>query len=112
MYTAFLQANLFLNGATHRIVDFYKGVTNRNQTMYEWDSLSRPDGNRDGVEMVGRHDSRPSMQIVGVTIDSFLDLQDANLVIKIDGEGHEQHVRIGMEETLRGNRVIMQVEIS
>jgi FkbM family methyltransferase len=107
-----LQANLFLNKATHRIDAFYKAVTDKNQAMYAWDSLSHPDGNRGGVKMVGRHDSRPSMQIEGITIDSFLDLQDANLVIKIDGEGHEQHVRIGMEETLRGNRVIMQVEIS
>lgn len=106
-----LQANLFLNKATHRIEAFYKAVTNKNQTMYAWDSLSHPDGNRGGVGMVGQHDSRPSTQIEGVTIDSFLNLQDANLVVKIDVEGHEQHVLIGMEETLRRNRVIMQVEI-
>src|SRR5262249_22318096 len=70
------------------------------------------DGNRGGVGMVAKDDHlRPSREVRGVRLDSFLKLSDANLLIKIDVEGHEQHVLAGMEETVRNNRVIMQVEI-
>lgn len=51
------------------------------------------------------------MEVDGVTLDGFLGLKDRNLLIKIDVEGHEQHVLLGMEETVRNNRLLMQIEI-
>jgi FkbM family methyltransferase len=105
------QSNIFLNRAAQRIKAYNKAVTAQDQTMHAWDSLTHPDGNRGGVGMVAADDERPSAVVEGVAIDSFLQLRDANLVIKIDVEGHEQHVLAGMLETARRNRVILQVEI-
>lgn len=106
-----LQSNLFLNRAARHIKAFNKAVSAKDEMMYVWDSLTHPDGNRAGVGMVHKEFHLPTSQVEAVTIDSFLALQDANLVIKVDVEGHEQHALAGMEKTLRENRVLMQIEI-
>lgn len=53
----------------------------------------------------------PISEVECVTVDKFLHLQDRDILVKIDVEGHERDVLLGMEATLRSNRVIMQVEI-
>jgi FkbM family methyltransferase len=106
-----LQSNVFLNRAARQIKAFNRAVSAKDQTMYVWDSLTHPDGNRAGVGMVHKEFHLPTVQVEAVAIDSFLPLMDANLVIKVDVEGHEQHVLTGMEKTLRENRVIMQIEV-
>ncbi len=106
-----LQSNVFLNGAARQIKAFNKAVSERDQLMYAWDSTSHPDGNRGGVGMVHKGFEYATMEVDGVTLDSFLGLKDNNLIVKIDVEGHEQHVLLGMERTVRENRVIMQVEV-
>jgi FkbM family methyltransferase len=106
-----LQTQIFLNRAAREIKAFNKAISARNQVMHVWDSLSHPDGNRGGVGMVHEGFQYPTPRIDAVTIDSFLTLSDCNLAIKIDVEGHEQHVLPGMERTVRENRIIMQVEV-
>jgi FkbM family methyltransferase len=106
-----LQTNLFLNRSARQIKAFNKAVSAKDEMMYVWDSLTHPDGNRAGVGMVHKEFHLPTSQVEAVTIDSFLPLKNANLVIKVDVEGHEQHALAGMEKTLRENRVIMQIEI-
>jgi FkbM family methyltransferase len=106
-----LQTNVFLNRSARQIKAFNRAVSEKDQMMYVWDSLSHPDGNRGGVGMVHKEFHLPTSPVEAVTIDSFLPLKDANLMIKVDVEGHEQHVLSGMEKTLRENRVIIQIEI-
>ncbi len=79
--------------------------------MHVWDSLSHPDGNRGGVGMVHEQFHLPTSTIDAVMLDSFLPLSNANLVIKIDVEGHEQHVLAGIEDTVKNNRILMQIEV-
>jgi FkbM family methyltransferase len=106
-----LQTNVFLNRSARYIKAFNRAVSAKDQMMYVWDSLSHPDGNRGGVGMVHKEFHLPTSPVEAVTIDSFLPLKNVNLMIKVDVEGHEQHVLSGMERTLRENRVIMQIEI-
>lgn len=106
-----LQSNIFLNSEARRIKAYNKAVSENNRTMHAWDSTTHPDGNRGGVGMVSPNLGFMTMEVEGVTLDSFLGLNGRNLLIKIDVEGHEQHVLLGMEETVRNNRVLMQIEI-
>ncbi|MBJ7311890.1 FkbM family methyltransferase [Rugamonas sp. CCM 8940] len=106
-----LQSNVFLNGAARQIKAFNKAVSESDHLMYAWDSTSHPDGNRGGVGMVHQGFEYATMEVDGVTLDSFLGLKDRNLIVKIDVEGHEQHVLLGMERTVKENRILMQVEV-
>jgi FkbM family methyltransferase len=106
-----LQSNIFLNNEARRITAHNKAITERNQTMHAWESTSHPDGNRGGVGLVNLNLGFQTLEVEGVALDSFLELHDRSLIIKIDVEGHEQHVLQGMEEILRNNRVLMQIEI-
>jgi FkbM family methyltransferase len=106
-----LQSNIFLNNEARRIKAYNKAITERNQTMHAWESTSHPDGNRGGVGVVDLNLGFKTLEVEGVALDSFLDMRDRSLIIKIDVEGHEQHVLQGMEEILRNNRVLMQIEI-
>lgn len=105
-----LQAQIFLNRVAGKINAYNKAVSSKNQVMHVWNSLSHPDGNRGGVGMVHEGFKYPTSKVDAVTIDSFLNLSDHNLAIKIDVEGHEQHVLPGLERTMHDNRVILQVE--
>jgi FkbM family methyltransferase len=106
-----LQSNIFLNNEARRIKAHNKAVSESNRTMHAWDSTTHPDGNRGGVGMVNLNLGFTTLEVDGVTLDSFLGLKDRNLLIKIDVEGHEQHVLLGMEETVCNNRVLLQIEI-
>ena len=106
-----LQSNIFLNNEARRIKAFNKAVTERDQTMHAWESTTHPDGNRGGVGLVNLNLGFETLEVEGVALDSFLDMRDRSLIIKIDVEGHEQHVLQGMEEIVRNNRVLMQIEV-
>ncbi|WEF35777.1 FkbM family methyltransferase [Pseudoduganella chitinolytica] len=106
-----LQANLFLNRASRDIRALNKAVSLREGMIDVWDSLGHPDGNRGGVGIAARGVHFPISEVECVTVDKFLHLQDRDILVKIDVEGHERDVLLGMEATLRNNRVIMQVEI-
>jgi FkbM family methyltransferase len=103
-----LQTNVFLNRSARDIKAFNRAVSEKDQMMYVWDSLSHPDGNRGGVGMVHKEFHLPTSQVEAVTIDSFLPLADANLMIKVDVEGTNS-VLSGMERTLRVS-VLMQMK--
>lgn len=45
------------------------------------------------------------------TLDKLVDIQDRNIVLKIDVEGHEHKVLLGAERLLSTNRGVIQIEI-
>jgi FkbM family methyltransferase len=106
-----LQANLFLNRASRSVRALNKAVSSREGVIDVWDSLGHPDGNRGGVGIAARGVHFPISEVECVTVDKFLDLRDRDILVKIDVEGHERDVLLGMEATFRNNRVILQVEI-
>ncbi len=106
-----LQANIFLNKAARKVAGFQNAVSDKNAAMHFMDSLSHPTGNRGGVGLMGEADNSSTSEVMSLTIDSKLALKDANLVVKIDVEGHEAFVVSGMANTIRDNRIIMQIEI-
>ncbi|HDR9834722.1 TPA: FkbM family methyltransferase [Burkholderia multivorans] len=106
-----LQANIFLNRAAREITAFNKAVSLKPGFLNVWNSLCHPDGNRGGVGIVADSFPQPTSMVESITIDGFLQLRGRNIAAKIDVEGHEFEVLSGMEQTIRDNRVIMQVEI-
>jgi FkbM family methyltransferase len=106
-----LQTNVFLNRAAREIKAANLAVTDRDHTLHVWDSLAHPDGNRGGVGIAEPGVHFPITAVQAVAIDSYLPLSGANLLIKIDVEGHEKEVIAGLARTVRDNKVIMQVEI-
>lgn len=106
-----LQGNVFLNRAASEITAFNKAVSKEPGFLHVWNSMTHTDGNRGGVGIVAEDFPHPTSRIESVTLDGFLGLKNRNIVIKIDVEGHELEVLSGMEQTVRDNRIIMQVEI-
>jgi FkbM family methyltransferase len=105
-----LQANMFLNHATHAISAQNLAVSDRDGTVHILDSTQHPLGNRGGTSMASPDHEGRKFETKAITIDSHLNLRGAWLAIKIDIEGHEPAALKGMEQTLRENRVVMQVE--
>ena len=53
----------------------------------------------------------PAYNVEAVSIDEYLNLERCTIGIKVDVEGHEYEVLCGMAETLKRNKVFMQVEV-
>ena len=105
-----LQANMFLNHATHAISAQNLAVSDQNGTVHILDSTKHPLGNRGGTGLALPDHEGDKFETRAITIDSHLDLRGADIAIKIDIEGHEPAALMGMEQTLRANRVLLQVE--
>lgn len=105
-----LQANMFLNHATHAISAQNLAVSDRNGTVHILDSTQHPDGNRGGTGFALPDHQGNKFETRAVTIDSHLHLRGEHIAIKIDIEGHEPQALRGMEQTLRENRVLLQIE--
>jgi FkbM family methyltransferase len=106
-----LQAQIFLNGASGHIRPINKAVSISAATVRFWDSRTHPSGNRAGVGIVDKHFALPTYDVEAVSIDEHLQLEDATIGIKLDVEGHEPEALRGMTQTLKKNRVIMQIEV-
>lgn len=105
-----LQANMFLNHASHAITARNLAVSDHDGTVHILDSTQHPLGNRGGTGLVSQDHVGGKFETKAVTIDSHLNLRGACVAIKIDIEGHEPAALKGMEQTLRENRVVLQVE--
>lgn len=104
-----LYANLFLNNAQSKIEVIHAALSDHNGKLDFNDSREIENGNRGGVGHAnsnhGAHLSVPCM-----TLDSLLDLKDNFIVMKIDVEGHELNVLDGMENIVKANKILIQVE--
>lgn len=105
-----LQANLFLNYATHAITAQNLAVSDQDGTVHILDSTQHPDGNRGGTGFALPDHQGDKFETRAVTIDSHLNLRGTHIAIKIDIEGHEPYALRGMEQTLRENQVLLQIE--
>jgi len=105
-----LQANMFLNHATHRIAAHNLAVSDHNGIVHILDSTEHPEGNRGGTGCALPDHPGSKFETSAVTIDSHLHLRGAHIAIKIDIEGHEPYALRGMEQTLRTNKVLLQIE--
>jgi len=106
-----LQANLFLNNATHAITAVNKAVSDKPGTLRFWDSRTHPNKNRAGVGVIDVAAGLPNYEVEAITIDSLVTKTGGHLLMKIDVEGHEESVLRGMEKTLANNKVAMQIEV-
>ncbi len=105
-----LQANMFLNYATHAINAQNMAVSDHNGMVHILDSTQHPLGNRGGTGLAMPDHEGGKFETRAITIDSHLNLRGGHIAIKIDIEGHEPSALAGMEQTLRENRVLLQVE--
>ena len=105
-----LQANLFLNHASHAITAHKLAVSDQDGLMHILDSTRHPEGNRGGTGLVPPDHAGDKFETGAIAIDYHLDLRSAHIAIKIDIEGHEPSALRGMEQTLRNNHVLLQIE--
>lgn len=108
-----LQANLFLNNATHSIVAHHKAISDCTSILQFHDSRSHILKNRGGVGIVNEDSELEKYPVQATTIDACVHLDNAHVLIgKIDVEGHESKVLLGMAQTIKSNKVILQIEIA
>jgi FkbM family methyltransferase len=106
-----LCAQIFLNNASSLITPVNKAVSDSSGEVQFWDSRNHPGGNRAGVCIVGKDFSRPTYRVDSISIDQYLELRDATVLIKLDVEGHEDKALRGMEKTISRNKIILQIEL-
>jgi FkbM family methyltransferase len=106
-----LHANLWLNGLSDDVQIIAKAVSSNPDTLRFWDSRSHPNGNRAGVGILGEGAPWPSFQVEATTVDIETNFSGAHILMKIDVEGHEEKALMGMERTIRENKVVMQLEV-
>lgn len=97
-------ANILMNGLTGRIEIESSAVSNRSGpvgfTFYPETSTGQSRVNEsDGTD-----------RVEAVRIDDVIDLKDSTIFAKIDIEGHEAAAVEGMADTIKANRVFLQIE--
>jgi FkbM family methyltransferase len=106
-----LQANLFLNNASAGVTSVNKAAGHDEAPLFFRDSASHADGNRAGTSVLPHDTTLPGRQVPASSIDALLQASGAWILLKIDVEGFEANVLRGMAQTVRDNRVLMQVEV-
>jgi len=106
-----LQANLFLNNATHSITTYNKAISDQSATLRFWDSRTHIEKNRGGVGVVDENSRHITYAVDAKSIDELLSLSGAHILTKIDVEGHEAPVLRGMAKTISQNKIVLQVEV-
>jgi FkbM family methyltransferase len=100
-----LHANLFLNALSTRVDSYCAAVSNEaGKLTFE----AFPDTSTGQSRIV---ESGGGKEVDAVRLDDVLVLEDTNLAIKIDIEGHEAAAIAGMPKLLTANRCIIQVEV-
>ena len=98
-----LNANLFLNKLQDRIKVYDYALSNQDGTLF----FHHFDENNRGRSCIAE-DGEITVQTT--RLDSVLTLKGQMLGIKVDVEGHELDVISGMQETLKNNKCIIQIE--
>lgn len=106
-----LQTNLLLNGAAKAVACINKAASNSNSDLLFMDSAQHPEGNRAGAGVLPPDSAIPSYVVPATTVDSAVNERGAYILAKIDVEGFEAYVLQGMANTVRENRVVLQIEI-
>jgi len=105
-----LQAQFFLNNVSTRIKAHNLAVSDSIGVVSVADSQHILGGNRGGTGIVNAG-APNTFQINSITIDKFISINNFIIVCKIDVEGHEAQVLNGMRDTIRNNKVLLQIEI-
>jgi FkbM family methyltransferase len=105
-----MQAQVFLNDASSVVTAHNKAVSSEAGMLTFWDSRTHPGGNRAGVGVVPDDFPRATYKVPAVSIDEYLPMAGKFLVVKTDLESHEPQALRGMVNTIRNNRVVMQIE--
>lgn len=106
-----LRENIALNGLTNLIHPLCKLVSNAN-TKCQFGVHSELSG-INGVIDSSIHDKnlyKEVRELDGVRLDTFCNLKNTPIALKIDVEGHELHVLKGAEALLRDNPTFIQIE--
>lgn len=106
-----LQANLLLNGAAKVVTCIHKAASNSDADLLFMDSAQHPDGNRAGAGVLPPGSEVPSYVVPATTVDAAVCERGAYILGKVDVEGFEAYVLQGMADTIRDNKVMLQVEI-
>lgn len=107
---AHLQANLFLNNATHSITALNTAISENASEFRFADSRRHPEGNRGGVGILTTPSDMSSYAVHALPLDEVLPLTNSTVALKIDVEGHEAAVLRGMKRLTSENQIIAQIE--
>ncbi len=104
-----IRANVMMNGLGKKTEIVAKAVSSTSGVAR---FIVAHESNRGQSHMAGLREPVKSdgLSVEVVSIDETLVERDALLVAKIDVEGHEDEVIMGMRETIRNNDLILQVE--
>lgn len=105
-----MQAQVFLNDATSVVTAHNKAISSTAGMLTFWDSRAHPGGNRAGVGVVPEDFQMPTYKVPCVSVDEYLPMQGKFIIIKLDLESHEPQALRGMVNTIRDNKVVMQIE--
>lgn len=109
-----LQSNVLLNGLSEVVKTHNFAVSDRAGLLTVRSSSAAPDGNRGAARVLEPHEiageaSETSIQCDA--IDNVIKVSNANIVVKMDVEAHEDRALKGMRELFSKNNVIAQIEI-
>jgi FkbM family methyltransferase len=104
-----MRANLMLNGMLDKVEVVDKAMSDTDGVTQYIVSI---DKNRGWSRILDNdlETGETTIDVTVSTIDKTVDCRDKLIVAKIDTEGGELRVLRGMEDVLRGNRLIMQIE--
>ncbi|OJY04205.1 MAG: hypothetical protein BGP04_01955 [Rhizobiales bacterium 62-17] len=107
-----LQANLLLNDPDMKVQAHNFAVASKDDEVQFLPSWKHPTGNRGGVGMLRDDHSEihQSVRIKSKALDSILHLKGYTIIAKIDVEGWDFDVLLGMEKLLNENRCAIQIE--
>lgn len=100
-----LCANLFLNDMSGKITVHALAVGDKKETA----TIAYASVRNRGNAMIGRGDVE-SFAVEVMPLDEALTFKNKIIFMKIDVEGYEQKVLAGMQEILKNNKCVMQVE--
>ena len=99
--------NINLNNLKNKIEIYNYGLSNINQETFFKTKTSYNYKQSSTYKIDTFGDEKGVVKI----FDQFKKIMDKNIIIKIDVEGHEKEVLMGMKNTILKNRTLIQVEI-
>lgn len=109
-----LNMNFSLNDYFPRCRAFNYGISEE-ESILEMSVPKNSNANNAGMGRIGGFADKTlnieTFNIETKKLDSFFDLKDKNIAIKIDVEGHEESALKGMKDLVKNNNVLMQIEI-
>lgn len=104
-----IYANIMMNELATKVEVVTKAVSSKTATA---NFVASHESNRgqSHVAKDGGGARKDTVEVETITIDDVLDARKSLVVAKIDVEGHEGDVILGMSETISNNSVILQIE--